>query len=245
MRRGRPRFRSPSPARGPRACPRRSWCCPTAPDAQTPIDLTRIGRGESPFPFIWRPYRAAAAHTADLLTARGCTPSVRTDAARVAEAYPAARGRERPRSAAAARYKTAIAEVDVLRARSGQAARGVNDAPLPVPCSPARSARGHTTAPLSAAAWRAGDFDAGKARLVRPARASSIDVPANISHDHLVSPFNTTLVAGAAQVTVPSTVLQTRFQQALARHELSDQLQPAAATSPSRACSTIRRYSSF
>ena len=58
-------------------------------------------------------------------------------------------------------------------------------------------------------------------------------VSANLSYDHVVSPLNTTKVAGAAEVIVPSIVLQTRYQQELpfgTSYALSFNLQRQAST---------------
>jgi outer membrane protein TolC len=198
--------------------------CALAParlDAQqttpTVIDLTAIGKGQSPFPFIWRPYRARQLPPVDLHNGEQLTRDLSERTVRLPLKDFLKLVVENDLDLLAARYKTAIAEVDVLRARSGQAARGVNDAPLPGSLFAGAIGAGvSTTAPLSAGGTGGAAISTqGKLVSFGPRGVFDPTFSANLSYDHLVSPLNTTVVAGATSVTVPSTVLQTRFQQAL------------------------------
>src|SRR5581483_2030123 len=116
-----------------------------------------------------------------------------------------------------ARYDSAIAQVDILRARSGQAARGVPSAPLPAAVFAGAIGAGvSTTVPLSAGGTGGAAISTqGRLVSIGPRGVFDPTVNLNVSFDRLLSPLNTTKVAGVTAVTVPSLVLQTRFQQEL------------------------------
>ena len=117
----------------------------------------------------------------------------------------------------ATRYNFAIAQVDILRARAGQAARGVAAAPLPAAVFAGAIGAGvSTTAPLSAGGT-GGAAISTQGRLVSFGPRGIFDptLNVNLSYDRLVNPLNTTKVAGVTAVEVPSLVLQTRLQQEL------------------------------
>ncbi|HEY7169977.1 MAG TPA: TolC family protein [Vicinamibacterales bacterium] len=181
------------------------------------IDLTAIGKGPSPFPAVWRPYRQQPLPPVDLRNGEELTRDLSQPTLRLSLKEFLKLVVENDLDLLAARYKTAIAEVDVLRAKSGQAARGITDAPLPGSLFAGAIGAGvSSTAALSAGGTGGAAISTqGKLVAFGPRGVFDPTFSANVSYDHLVSPLNTTLVAGAAQVTVPSTVLQTRFQQAL------------------------------
>jgi outer membrane protein TolC len=183
----------------------------------TTIDLTAIGKGPSPLPFFWRPYRAQPLPPVNLRNGEQLTRDLARQTLRLSLKEFLKLVVENDLDLLAARYKTAIAEVDVLRARSGQAARGLNDAPLPGSLFAGAIGAGVSTTAALSAGGTGGAAIATQGKLVAfgPRGVFDPTFSANLSYDHLVSPLNTTRVAGAAEVTVPSTVLQTRFQQAL------------------------------
>ena len=201
----------------------------------TRIDLTTIGRGASPFPFIWRPYREKALPKVDLRNGKQLARRLAGGTLRLSLREFLQLAVENDLDLLAARYGTAIAEVDVMRATSGQAARGTSDAPLPGSLFAGAIGAGvSTTAPLSAGGTGGAAISAqGKLFTLGPRGNFDPTLSANLSYDHVVSPLNTTKVAGAAHVTVPSTVLQTRFQQEFAdgtSYAVSFNLQRQAST---------------
>jgi outer membrane protein TolC len=115
------------------------------------------------------------------------------------------------------RYNYLLAQTDLLRARSGQAARGVPQAPLPAALFAGAIGAGLgnnanvSTAGTGAAAISA----AAKQVAIGPRGNFDPTFSLNFSFDRVVSPLNTLRVAGTPTVTVPSAVLQTRFQQEL------------------------------
>jgi len=181
------------------------------------LDLTRLSQGASAFPRIWAPYRLPSLPpvylaNGKLLSARLANGDLRLTLREFLQLVI-----ENDLDLHGARYDYTIAQVDVLRAESGQAARGTPSSPLP----PALFA-GAIGAGVSAVAGLspggtggAAITTQGKLVTVGPRGVFDPTVSVNVSYDHLVNPLNTQKVAGVASVVVPSTVLQTRFQQEL------------------------------
>jgi len=115
------------------------------------------------------------------------------------------------------RYTYLLAQTDLLRARSGQAARGIPQAPIPSALFAGAIGAGvGNNANVSPAGTGAAAISAAARQVVIGARGNFDPTLAlNFSYDRVVSPLNTVRVAGTPTVTVPSTVLQTRFQQEL------------------------------
>jgi outer membrane protein TolC len=205
-----------------------------AEDAQ-PIDLRALRHGASAFPVLWKPYRPMPLPAMDLrngalLRARLAAGTLQLSMREFLELVV-----ENDLDVHAARYDDAIAQLDVLRAMSGQAARGTSSSPLPAALFAGAIGAGvSSTAALSAGGTGgAAITTAGKLVTLGPRGNFDPTVSMNLSYDHLVNPLNTRKVAGAADVVVPSTVLQTRFQQELpygTSYSVSFNLQRQAST---------------
>jgi len=180
------------------------------------LDLKQLNEGRSPFPAIWQPYRPATLPPIDLtngpdLATAGTGPlrlSLRQFLHLVVE---------NDLTLVAARYNLAISEVDVLRAKSGQAARGVSGAPLPnAVFAGAIGAGVSTTAPLSSGGTGGAAISTqGRLVTIGPRGVFDPTINVNVSYDRLTNPLNTRVVAGQSSLIIPTAVLQTRFQQEL------------------------------
>ena len=115
------------------------------------------------------------------------------------------------------RYDYLLAQTDLLRARSGQAARGIPQAPIPSALFAGAIGAGvGNNANVSTAGTGAASISAAAKQIVIGARGNlDPTFSLNFSFDRVVSPLNTLRVAGTPTVAVPSAVLQTRFQQEL------------------------------
>lgn len=115
------------------------------------------------------------------------------------------------------RYTYLLSQTDLLRARSGQAARGIPQAPLPAALFAGAIGAGiSNSANVSPAGTGAAAITAAARQVVIGPRGNfDPTFSLNFSFDRVVSPLNTIRVAGTPTVTVPSTVLQTRYQQEL------------------------------
>ena len=117
----------------------------------------------------------------------------------------------------AARYNYLIAQVDLLRARSGQAARGVPSVPIPGALFAGAIGAGVGNTANVSTAGTGGTSISGSARQVfsGPRGTSDPTLSINMSWDRVVNPLNSLRVAGTSTVAIPSAVLQTRWQQEL------------------------------
>src|SRR5579863_2494313 len=115
------------------------------------------------------------------------------------------------------RYIYLLAQTDYLRAKSGQAARGLPGAPVPAGLFAGAIGAGLGNNANVSPGGTGGSAITGAARaLVIPPRGNfDPTFSLNFSFDRVVNPLNTQRVSGTPTVTVPSAVLQTRFQQEL------------------------------
>jgi len=115
------------------------------------------------------------------------------------------------------RYIYLLAQNDVLRARSGQAARGLPGAPVPAGLFAGAIGAGvGNAAGLSAGGTGATAISAAAKQVtIGPRGNFDPTFLVNVSFDRLVNPLNTERVSGTPTVTIPSMDLQTRFQQEL------------------------------
>jgi outer membrane protein len=181
------------------------------------IDITRLRNGRAALPAFWQPYRPARLPAVDLQNSADLEQLVSQGVLRLSLSQFLRLVVQNDLTLEAARYDFAVAEVDVLRAKSGQAARGVAAAPLPgAVFAGAIGAGVSTTAPLSAGGT-GGAAISTQGKLVAFGARGVFDptVNVNVSYDHLTNPLNTTRVAGVSSVVIPTTVLQTRYQQEL------------------------------
>jgi outer membrane protein TolC len=190
---------------------------PVAAQDAKRIDLTRLGEGASAFPAFWRPYRQQRLPQVDLAHGPELARHIADGTLQLTLREFLQLVVENDLDLLGARYSTAIAQVDVLRTVSGQAARGVNVAPVSGSLFTGAIGAGvSSTAALSAGGTGGAAISSqGKLVTIGPRGVFDPTFSANLSYDHLASPLNTTKVAGSTEVIVPSTVLQTRFQQEL------------------------------
>src|SRR5580704_10199619 len=190
---------------------------PVAAQAPPPIDLTSLGQGAPALPVIWAPYRPMPLppvdlHNGSLLEQRIGERRIRLSLHDFLQLVI-----ENDLDLQAARYDVAIAQVDLLRAQSGQAARGTASAPLPDALFAGAIGAGVSSTAGLSSGGTGGAAITTQGKLVAFGPRGNFDptLSLNLSYDHLVNPLNTARVAGVGAVTVPTTVLLTRFQQEL------------------------------
>jgi outer membrane protein TolC len=183
----------------------------------TGLSLKMLRNGQGALPLVWQPYRPVALPPADLRNGKRLVEDLAARSLRLSQREFLQLVVENNLDLLAARYNFAIAHVDVLRARSGQAARGLPSAPLPAAVFAGAIGAGvSTVVPLSAGGTGGAAISTqGKLVSIGPRGVFDPTVNLNVSYDRLINPLNTIKVAGVSAVTVPSTVLQTRFQQEL------------------------------
>jgi len=199
------------------------------------ISLNALRNGQPAWPAIWRPYTSAPLGPADLQNRPSLRGADRNGSLRLSLAQFLQLVVENDLALEDGRYNLAIAQVDVLRAKSGQAARGLPSAPLPgAVFAGAIGAAVNTTAPLSSGGT-GGVAISTQGKLVSFGARGIFDptINVNASYDRLTNPLNTTRVAGASSLAITTAVLQTRFQQELpigTSYSLSFNLQRQAST---------------
>ena len=114
------------------------------------------------------------------------------------------------------RFLRPIAEVDVLRTKSGQAARGIPGALLPAGLSIGAIGVGVNQLQGANGVGSAGGISGGGGAVQVPqVGAFDPSISLNASWDRTVSPLNTVLVAGMPQVVTYSTALTSTYTQLL------------------------------
>ena len=99
--------------------------------AAGPIDLELLSRGRPVFPTVWNAYRPVPLHPIDSSNGPRVLRYIQQGKLALSLTEYLQLIVENNLALQAARYNYLIAQVDLLRARSGQAARGVPSAPLP------------------------------------------------------------------------------------------------------------------
>jgi outer membrane protein TolC len=117
---------------------------------------------------------------------------------------------------AAARYSDPIAETDILRAKSGEAPRGLQGAPIPsgLFAGAIGLGLGQASSFLGGIGSGGGISGQGKSLTIPPSGAFDPVFFLNFSYDHTAVPLNTVRIAGVPVVTTPTTFLQGSYQQA-------------------------------
>jgi outer membrane protein TolC len=208
---------------------------PALADDPPAIALSAMREGQQPFPAIWKPYLQPSLPPVDLQNGPLLRDSSSGGVLQLSIDQFLRLVVENDLTLEDARYNFPIAELDVLRAKSGQAARGLPSAPLPgAVFAGAIGAGVSTTAPLSAGGT-GGAAISTQGKLVSFGARGVFDptLNVNVSYDHLTNPLNTTKVAGVSSLVIPTTVLQTRFQQELpvgTSYSVSFNLQRQAST---------------
>ncbi len=181
-----------------------------------PIDADQLSRGPSTLE-LWKPYRQTVLPPVNTNNGPLLRGSIREGQLLLSLSDFLKLVVENGLDVESDRYLYLLAETDLLRARSGQAARGLPGAAVPAGLFAGAIGAGlGNNANVSAGGTGAAAIS-GAAKLVAVGPRGNFDpsFSVNFSYDRVISPLNTTRVAGTDNVTVPSTDLQTRFQQEL------------------------------
>jgi outer membrane protein len=174
-------------------------------------------RGPSAFPKIWSPYRQAAMPRPNLSNTPRLAESIHDGKLALSVSEFLRLVIANSLDITGSRYLYLIAETDILRAKSGQAARGVPQVSIPSGLFAGAIGAGiaSTTSVNAGGTGATAITGAAKQVVVGPRGGFDPTISVNMSYDRVISPLNTTRVAGTLSVTVPSAVLQTRYQQQL------------------------------
>ena len=180
------------------------------------IDTRVLSRGPSSLLF-WSPYRPMALPPLNTKNGPLLEDSIHDGKLELSLAEFLALVVENGLDVESDRFTYLLAQTDLLRARSGQAARGIPQAPIPAALFAGAIGAGlGNNANVSTAGTGAAAISGAAKQVVVGARGNfDPTFSLNFSYDRVVSPLNTVRVAGTPTVTVPSLDLQTRYQQEL------------------------------
>src|SRR2546425_7562242 len=185
--------------------------------AAGPIDLDLLSRGRPAFPTVWNAYRPVPLHPIDSSNGPRVLRYIQQGKLALSLTEYLQLIVENNMALQAARYNYLIAQVDLLRARSGQAARGVPSVRVPGALFAGAIGAGVGNMTTGNNGGTGGTAISASARSVVLGPRGTFDpaISINLSWDRVVNPLNTIRVAGIPVVVTPSTVLQTRWQQQL------------------------------
>ncbi|HTS50058.1 MAG TPA: TolC family protein [Bryobacteraceae bacterium] len=181
------------------------------------IDGDFLSRGTSVFPKIWKPYVPAYLPQPNLSNSPRLTELLREGKLELSLNDFLRLVAENSLALEADRFNYLIAQTDLLRTKSGQAARGLPGAPVPSGLfSGAIGAGVSSNAPLLIGGTGAAAITGfSKSVVIGPRGNFDPTLSTNFSFDRVASPLNTSVVSGVPTVITPSTDLQTLFQQQL------------------------------
>ena len=179
------------------------------------IDGDFLNRGPAMFPKIWKSYAPAYLPQPNLRNSPRFTELLRAGKLELSLNDLLRLVVENSLALETDRYHYLIAQTDLLRAKSGQAARGLPEAPVPSGLFTGAIGAGVGNNANVSTAGTGGAAISAAAKVVSIGPRGNFDptFSANFSFDRVESPLNTQVVSGIPVVIVPSTVLQTRFQQ--------------------------------
>jgi len=168
------------------------------------------------FPKIWRAYQMPIIPKPNLANGRQLREMLRNGKIDLSLSRLTALVEENSLDMMASRYNIDIAETDVLRTRSGQAARGVPGVPQPGELfSSAIGAGVGAASTINAGGTGPTAITAAARQIVIGSRGTfDPDIQIGASFDRANSPLNTLQVAGVNAVDTPSTDFVTRFEKA-------------------------------
>ena len=188
-----------------------------AAEQPSPIDIDLLSRGRPMFPRVWDVYRPAPLPPVDGSNGPQVAAHIQQGKLFLSLSEFLKLAVENNLDLQAARYNYLIAQVDLLRARSGQAARGVPSVRVPGALFAGAIGAGVGNMTTGNNGGTGGTAISASARSVVLGPRGTFDpaISINLSWDRVVNPLNTIRVAGIPVVVTPSTVLQTRWQQEL------------------------------
>jgi outer membrane protein TolC len=180
----------------------------------SPSALPSYITGPSWFPTVFKPYQEGLIRTPTLENSPRLHDLIRNGKLRLTMSDALALAIENNLDIAVQRFLHPIAEADVLRASSGQAARGIPGALFPAGLNQGALGVGVNQFQGAGGLGSAGGISGGGGAVQIP-QVGSFDpsVSINFSLDRTLSPLNTLQVAGVPQVTTTSTAFSGSYTQ--------------------------------
>ena len=196
------------------------WACllvlATAMCRAADLPAADYSQGVKWFPKFWRAYQMPRIPSPNLTNGRQLAEMLRDGKLELSLSSLNSLVEENSLDMMASRYNVDIAETDILRAKSGQASRGVPGVPQPGELFASAIGAGVGNASTINAGGTGPTAITAAARqiVVGPRGTFDPDLQIGASFDRATSPLNTRQVAGVDVVTTPSTAVLTRFERA-------------------------------
>lgn len=176
--------------------------------------LRDYSRGSSAFPEVLNPYRPDPVQPLDLENSPRLHDLIHDGRVQLSLSEALALAIENNLDIAVQRYVHPIAQADILRTSSGQAARGVPGALLPSGLSAGALGVGVNQASGPGGVGSAGGISGGGGAVSVP-QVGTFDpaVTISTSYDHTVAPLNSLVVAGVPQVATASSASSVNYTQ--------------------------------
>lgn len=173
-------------------------------------------KGVGGFPRFWRPYQLPKVPPPNLANGRRLLQLIHDGKLELTLSRVNTLVEENSLDLVSARYNVDIAQTDILRAKSGQAARGAPGVSLPgeIFSSLVGAGVGAASTFNTGGTGPTAITAAARQVVVGPRGTFDPDIQIGASFDRATSPLNTSIVAGLSDVVTPSTDLTTRIEKA-------------------------------
>jgi outer membrane protein TolC len=176
--------------------------------------LQSVGAGPRIFPNFWRPYQQRSLAHPILENSPRLNTLIHNGKLELSLADALALTLENSLDVVVQRYVIPIAQTDILRSKSGQAARGFAGALYPSELNAGAIGAGVTTTGGTGGTGNAGGITGGGgAVLIGPAGAFDPTVSFGFSWDRVTSPLNSVVVSGIPTTTSYATAFSTTYAQ--------------------------------
>ena len=196
------------------ACLSAFLLCAVAARAQSAQPLPDYSKGPSTFPRILKPYRPSPVPPVELANSERLPDLIRHGRLQLSLSQALALAIENNLDIEVQRFVHPIAQADLLRTASGQAARGIPGALLPAGLSAGALGVGVNQAGGTGGVGSAGGISGGGGAVSVP-QVGTFDpaVSVSASWDRTTAPLNSVVVAGVPQVTTSSAATSLNYTQ--------------------------------
>ncbi len=193
-----------------------AFCCAAARSAD--FALPDYSRPVKSFPSIFKPYEPRRIPSAAFRNSERAPLTIEDGKLRLSLAQLVAAVVENNLTIASARYFPAIAQTDLLRARSGASPRGVDASEIPSGVfsgAEGGSILGTAGGGSGGGSSNPGGITGSAGRVsIRPSGLFDPTVSVNVSKDRTASPLNSLVVAGVSSVTTSTVAFSANYVQA-------------------------------
>ena len=176
--------------------------------------LGSLSKGPEIFPHVWKPYEQRPLSLPVLVNSPRLHDLIHDGKLELSLAQAVALTLENNLDIVVERYVVAFAQTDVLRTKSGQAARGFTGASLPGELNSGAIGAGVSLGGGTGGTGNAGGISGGGGAVnVGPAGAFDPTFSSATSYDHVTSPLNTLKVSGNASPTSSAIAYSANFAQ--------------------------------